>query len=299
MRISLHIGAHYTRTPRLIGTLKSNARAFGRLKILSPDPDSYRPVLTAALKRLDGLPPIREEEDAILAEILQDNTATQHLIMVNENWAGGRNMMFQGGQLYTDIGPTVSRIVELFSQHDVQISMAIRNPAFLISSALTSSASPLSLKWFLDANDPMNLSWVSPVNDLQKAMPNVPITMWCEEDTPLIWPRIIRQIAGMAEDAPIRSTLAAVAEALQPEGTTRLRAFLRNHSLSTPQQHERAVLAFLDKYANETITNTTCDVPGWTAQTVHDLSLNYEDDIAELSQREGVNFILPVTQDAQ
>jgi hypothetical protein len=298
MRISLHIGAHYTRTPRLVAAMNANERAFGRMNILSPGPDSYRPIITAALTRLDGLPPIVDEEDAILAEILGDNTAAQHLIMVNEKWAGGRNMMFQGGQLYTDIGPSVSRITELFSQHDLRISMAIRNPAALINSALASSGTPLSLKWFLKANDPMNLSWVTPINELQKAVPDVPITMWCEEDTPLIWPRIIRGIAGIPDDAPIRASLAGVIDALEPEGATRFRAFLRNHTLSTEQQYERAVLAFLDKYALESLAKPVYDVPDWNAQTVHDLSLNYEDDIAELSKREGVNFILPVTQDA-
>lgn len=296
MRITLHIGAHHTRTPRLVGAIKSSERALSRMNIAAPPPSHYRPIISAELTRLDGLPPITDEEDAVLAQILDGNSAAEHLIMINEDWAGDRSMMFQGGQLYTSIGESVSRVAELFSQHDVHITMGIRNPAFLINAALSTPFIPPSLNWFLKSNDPMDLSWVAPVDQLQKAIPNVPLTMWCEEDTPLIWPRILRQVANIPEDTPIRGALAAIVDALKPEGVTRFRSFLRNHTLSSPHQYERAVLAFLDKYADESVMTASCSVPGWTAQTVHDLSLNYEDDIATLAARDNVTFILPITQ---
>jgi molybdopterin-guanine dinucleotide biosynthesis protein A len=298
MRISLHIGAHHTRTPRLVGAMKVGERAFGRLNIATPGPTTYRPIIDQELSRLDGLPPILDEEDAVLAHILGENSTADHLVMINEDWAGDLDMMFRGGQLYTGIGRSVSRVAELFSQHDVHISMAIRNPAFLINAALTTPSIPTSLKWFLDANDPLNLSWVAPVDLLQKAVPNARLTLWCEEDTPLIWPRIIRHIAHVPDDTAIRGVLAAANDVLTPEGMARLRTFLRNHTLTTSQQYERTILAFLDKYADESVMTASCDVPGWTAETVHDLSLNYEEDIATLARRDDVTFLLPETQDA-
>ena len=297
MRITLHIGAHHTRTPRLVGAMKSSERALGRLNIATPGPTHYRPIISAELARLDGLPPIIEEEDAVLARILGDQTDAKHLIMINEDWAGDRNTMFKGGQLYTAIAESVSRVAELFSQHEVHISMGIRNPAFLINAALTAPATPVSLNWFLKSNDPMDLSWVAPVEQVQKAVPNAQITMWCEEDTPLIWPRIIRQVANVPQDTPIRGALAAIVDSLKPEGVDRFRTFLRNHTLTSAVQYERAVLAFLDKYADESLMSMSCNVPGWTAETVHDLSLNYEDDIAALVAKDNVNFILPATQE--
>lgn len=296
MRITLHIGAHQTRTPRLVGAIKSCERAFGRLNIATSSPSHYRPIIANELTRLDGLPPIADEEDAVLAQILGKQTEAQHLIMINEDWAGDRNMMFKGGQLYTEIGASVSRVAELFSQHDVHITMAIRNPAFLINAALTAPSTPASLKWFLKSNDPMDLSWVAPVKQLQEAMPKAQITMWCEEDTPLIWPRILRQVANVPEDTPIRGTIAAISDSLQPEGVERFRKFLRNHTLTSAIQYERAVLAFLDKYADESVMTASCTVPGWTAEIIHDLSLNYEDDIVTLAAKDNVNFLLPATQ---
>lgn len=296
MRITLHIGAHHTRTPRLVGAMKSSERAFKRLNIATPSPTHYRPIITTELARLDGLPPIVEEEDAVLAQILGEHVEAENLIMINEDWAGERNTMFKGGQLYTGIGTSVLRVAELFSQHDLHISMAIRNPAFLINAALTAPSTPASLNWFLKSNNPMELSWVAPVEQVQKAVPNAQITMWCEEDTPLIWPRVIRKLANVSDDTPVRGALAAVMDSLKPEGVTRFRTFLRNHTLTSSLQYERAVLAFLDKYADESVMTASCNVPGWTAETVHDLSLNYEDDIAALAAKDNVNFILPETQ---
>ncbi|RPE67170.1 hypothetical protein EDD53_1574 [Pacificibacter maritimus] len=297
MRITLHIGAHHTRTPRLVSAINAGKKAFARENIFAPGPASYRPIISKALSQLDGLPPIDEEEDAVLAEILGDKTDAEHLIMINEDWAGERALMFKGAQLYTNIGETVQRVAELFSKHELRISMAIRNPAFLINAAQTVKVPPISLKWFLKSNDPMDLSWQAPVDQVQKVLPNAKITMWCEEDTPLIWPRILRKIAGLPEDAPVRGALLAIEDALKPEGVARLRTFLRNHTLSTPQQYERSILAFLDKYADETVMSAACSVPGWTGQTVYDLSQNYEGDITALSKREGIDFILPYTQD--
>lgn len=297
MRITLHIGAHHTRTPRLVAAIKAGERAFGRLNIAAPSPTHYRPIVAAELTRLDGLPPILSEEDAVLAQILDDKSDVQNLIMINEDWAGDRNMMFKGGQLYTGIGASVTRVAELFSQHEVHITMAIRNPAFLVNAALTAPATPASLNWFLKSNDPMNLSWLAPVEQLQQALPKAHITLWCEEDTPLIWPRVIRQVANVSDDTPIFGGFAAISESLQPEGIKRFRSFMRNHTLTSPAQYERAVLAFLDKYADESLMNASCNVPGWTAETVYDLSLNYEDDIAALAAKDNVTFILPTTQE--
>jgi hypothetical protein len=296
MRITLHIGAHHTRTPRLVAAIKAGTKVFARKNIYTPRPSKYRPIITQTLARLDGLPPIAEEEDAVLSQILGSRTNAEQLIMINEDWAGDHALMFKGAQLYTAIGETVQRVAELFSQHELHISMAIRNPAFLINVAQSVASPPVSLKWFLKSNDPMDLSWQAPVDQVQKVLPNAKITMWCEEDTPLIWPRIIRQVAGLPDDAPIKGAFLAIEDALIPEGAERFRSFMRNHTLTTPQQYERSVLAFLDKYADEAVMSASCSVPGWTAQTVHDLSLNYEADIAALSQREGINFILPYTQ---
>lgn len=297
MRITLHIGAHYTRTPRLVGAINNCERVFKRLNFATPRPSHYRPIIASELERLDSLPPIKDEEDAVLAQILGEQHAAQHLVMINEDWAGDRTMMFKGGQLYTGIGASVSRVAELFSQHDVHITMAIRNPAFLINTALAAPATPASLKWFLKSNDPMDLSWVAPVEQLQQALPKAQITMWCEEDTPLIWPRILRHVANIPEDTAIRGTMAAIADSLQPEGIDRFRTFMRNHPLTSAVQYERAVLAFLDKYADENLMTASCTVPGWSAETVHDVSLNYEDDIATLAAKDKVTFILPATQD--
>lgn len=277
--------------------MKKSARAFGRVNIATPGPKQYRPVIATELARLDGLPPIIEEEDAVLAQILGEQSDAKHLIMINEDWAGGRDMMFKGGQLYKEIGISVSRIAELFSKHDLHISMSIRNPAFLVNAALTAPSTPVSLNWFLKHSDPMDLSWVAPIEQVQKAVPNAQITMWCEEDTPLIWPRIMRQIANVPDDTPIRGAFAAITDALRPEGVTRFRTFLRNHTLTSALQYECAVLAFLDKYADESVMTASCNVPGWTEETVHDLSLNYEDDIAVLAAKDNVNFILPLSQE--
>lgn len=298
MRITLHIGAHYTGTTRLVNALKLNGRAFGRLNLLAPGPKSYRPKIAAFLQDLDGLPPIAKEEQALLADLL-DGADPDHLMMVNESWAAPQGLMLQGDRLYDNIAASVLQITELFSRHEVRLSMAIRNPAFLLNAAWTSAQPPKTVKWFVKQGDPTTLSWVDPIERLQSALPDVPILMWCEEDVPLIWPRVIRAFAGVSPDAAIRGELAAVSDTLSDEGKKRFQAFVRIHDVKAPEKYERTVLAFLDKYAKDGVMRAECTVPGWDAHMVQRLSRNYESDITALARREGITFILPETQGDQ
>jgi hypothetical protein len=279
----------------VVNSVSASARAFSRFDVFAPNPNAYRPKISAMLSKLDGLPPIADEEDALLADIMEDNTA-QHLLMINEEWASSNNGVFSDGGLYSALTENVSRITELFSRHDVRLSMAIRNPAYLLNAAYNSPNPPKSLEWLFKRHDPTALNWQDPVLALRKALPEMPLLMWCEEDAPLIWPRVIRAFGALDQGSPVRGGLSAVTDALQPEGMARFRTFLRNHPPKDAWQFERIVLAFLDKYADESIMKQVCNIPGWTNETVGKLSQRYHDDVTLLSKTDGITFILPETQ---
>lgn len=295
MKVTLHIGLHFTGKPILIESLAANHAALEQVNTSVPSWRSYSKPIKALIHKLDGLPPIGAEEDALLAQIIS-KSEPKHLIMSDPNWASPSDDIFLGGMLYRDIGKHTREVTELFSTSDLRISLAVKNPAFFVSDAVKQKKNSGPINNFLRWADPLMLSWVDVVDKLQAAAPDIPITMWCEEDAALIWPTVLRTIMGTPPDAPIDAGHAALAPLLQPEGLQRFLAFIEKYPPKSQEKLEKIALAFLDKYATETALLPQCDVPTWSAETILDVTENYEEDIATLAARDNINFILPAQQ---
>ena len=87
--------------------------------------------------------------------------------------------------------------------------------------------------------------------------------------------------------------LDVVRRLMQPEGMKRLRAYLASHPPKTEIQRRRILSAFLDKYAIAEEVEEEIDLPGWTEDTVAELTQKYEADLDEIARLPGVNFIAP------
>lgn len=293
-RVHLHIGLHFAGTTRIVEGLRQNSQGFAERDIRTPPARLYRRAMTELLERLDGLPPIEAEEIALLDEILQGNAA-KTVIMADANWASPLAEALHADRLYPDIGTRVAPIAELFESSDLRLSLALRNPAVFAQNLQDSGKARGATSSFLRSVQPENLRWHDTVEALRNALPNVPLTLWCEEDTPLIWPRVMRQIAGLPNDAKLRGGFAALRDLIQPEGLKRLQVFLTKHPPETDAQYERTVLAFLDKYGKEDALDEPCDLPGWDAGVIDMVTQHYEEDIAKLSARDDITFLLPAT----
>ena len=47
--------------------------------------------------------------------------------------------------------------------------------------------------------DPLRrLRWSDTVRNIRIHNPGVPLTVWCDEDTPLIWPEVLQAVSGHA-----------------------------------------------------------------------------------------------------
>ena len=62
--------------------------------------------------------------------------------------------------------------------------------------------------------------------------------------------------------------------------------------MSEPQKR-RVIAAFLDKFALDEEIEEELDMPGWTEETVEELTALYDADTAVIEQLPGVKFITP------
>jgi hypothetical protein len=132
---------------------------------------------------------------------------------------------------------------------------------------------------------------------LRAAVPDAEITVWCNEDAPLLWPEILSLLAGAPEDPDLPDSLDGagdfLAELMRPEGTTRLGSYLEQNAPRSASHRRRVIAAFLDRFARPDAVSETYDFPGWTAARIARLTETYEADIARIEGMEGVRLLRP------
>jgi hypothetical protein len=125
------------------------------------------------------------------------------------------------------------------------------------------------------------------------ALANQPLVVWCNEDTPLIWPEVLRSLAGLPPEAELAGDFALLDAIMAPEGMTRMRAYLEAHPPRNAAQRRKIVTAFLDKFGLAEHIEMDVALPGWDAALIDDITAAYDADAAEIAAMPGVQFIAP------
>ncbi|MEN8837278.1 MAG: hypothetical protein ABF266_03885 [Celeribacter marinus] len=293
MKVHLHIGVHFTNTPRLAQAVKLNHRVYKRQNVVAPNVDDYRAQIDDLLHRVDGQAATLDESRDLLTRLAGDESATG-LVMVDEQWCGPLESAFEERMLYAGLADRVRQISNVFNAADLHVSMSIINPATLIGSVLDNGHAAGHANWFANNIPAPDVSWMPCIDRIQETAPHVPLTIWTEEDAPLIWERILRHLGDLNDDVAVRGPLTAVRDMLSKEGGERLTAYAKKFTPASQAALERVSLAFLDKYEEVKTVGPAGGIPGWTHDDLAEITAGYDDDISALSKRSGVTVLQPV-----
>ena len=291
LQIIFHTGAHSTDDDRLLKCLLRNKESFSSQGIAVPGPGKYRPLLKETFQAMETAPAAEGARDVLIDAILDEEIA-QRLILSNEHFFGSQRYAVGNGELYPDAPDRVAMLRELFAQDDIEIFMAIRNPASFLPAVLE-KATPARIAEILEQGDPRDLLWSDLLERIRAAAPDVPMTIWCNEDLPLIWGELLRRIAGLDMEAKVAGSFDMLAEIMDKEGMNRFRVYLHQTPGLSMEQQRRVMTAFLDKYAMEEELTEELDLPGWSDALVDEMTAIYEDDIARVAAMPGVHFLAP------
>ncbi len=291
MHLILHTGVHFTEEERLMKCLLRNAEDFAKRGIAVPGPGKYRVLLRETLNAMTDAPANADARDVLIDAILDDNTADR-IVLSDANFFRIPGFAVQDGLLYPASALRMMRMAQLFHDDSIEIFMAIRNPATLLP-VLYERAHDKSDDAFWGARDPADLKWSETIGMLREAVPEIPVTVWCNEDAPLIWAQIIREMAGLEHGEKIVGGFDLLTSIMSPEGMKRFRAYLKKHPIMTEMQKRRVIAAFLDKYAIEDEIEEELDMPGWTEALVDELTEIYDDDLLAIQRIPGVTLIAP------
>lgn len=288
MRIVYHLGAHCTDEERLLRCLLKNRQRLGEQGIVVPGPARYRALLRDTAITLKGQAASRDTQALVLEQIMEEDRA-ERLILSWENFLSFPQWALKG-RLYPSAAERVRAFTQIFPEIEAEFHLAIRNPATFLPD-LFAKQRDRSYEQFMEGTDPLLLHWSDVIEDVLDQNPGVPFTVWCDEDTPLIWPEVLQAVSGHAPETPLDDTDDLVASLMLPDGMERMRAYLRDHPVQTAAQRRRVVSAFLDKFAIPEKIEMELDLPGWTEDTVSTLTQSYQADVARIRAIPGVTFI--------
>jgi len=295
MKIVYHLGAHATDEERLLRCLLKNRGILGQQGIVVPGPTRYRNLLRDTAIALKGKPATAETEALVLEQIIEEDKADR-LVLSWDNFLAFLPWAVDG-TLYPAAGARMQAFSQVFPNCAAEFHLAIRNPASFLPEVFgrqrTMKGGKATYADFTKGIDIFDLRWSDVILRLQEANPGAALTVWCDEDTPLIWPEVVQAVSGHAPGSVLEDVDALLAEIMSPEGLTRMTAYLDSHPVTTIAGRRKIVSAFLEKFAIPAKVEQDVEIEGWEAATVDALTATYAEDVALIATLPGVTLLRP------
>ncbi|MBP9182609.1 MAG: hypothetical protein KBF78_05715 [Fuscovulum sp.] len=288
MRIVYHLGAHCTDEERLVRCLLKNRAVLAEQGIVVPAPTRYRKLLRDTAVQLRGATASIETQALVLEQIMDEDVADR-LILSWDSFLSFPQWVIRG-TMYAFAGERIRAFTQIFPEIEAEFHLAIRNPATFLP-ALFEKQKAKSYDEFMENADPMTLRWSDVVQQIVSLNPGVPLVIWADEDTPLIWPEVLQAVSGHAEGTVLEDTDELLAGIMSPDGLVRMRNYVATHPPPSILQRRRVVSAFLDKFALPDRVEMEFEMPGWTPEMVAAMTAAYHDDIQRIRAMPGVTFI--------
>lgn len=288
MRIVYHLGAHCTDEERLVRCLLKNRALLNDQGILVPSPTRYRKLLRDTAVQLKGASATVETQALVLEQIMDEDEADR-LILSWDSFLSFPQWVLRS-TMYPFAGERIRAFTQIFPGIETEFHLAIRNPATFLP-ALYAKQKGKSHEEFLEETDPLQLRWSDVIIQIVVQNPGVPLTIWADEDTPLIWNEVLQAVAGHADDTRLEDTDELLAGIMTPDGLARMRNYITTHPPQTVAQRRRIVSAFLDKFSLPDKIEMQFGMPGWTQATVEAMTTAYLEDIERIRAMPEVHFI--------
>jgi hypothetical protein len=295
MRIVYHLGAHCTDDERLLRCLLKNRGTLAAQGIVVPGPTRYRHLMRDTAIALKGQAASLDTQALVLEQIMEEDRA-ERLILSWDNFLSFLPWVIDGG-LYPAAGDRTRAFSQVFPQIEAEFHLAIRNPASFLPAVYakqkTMKGGKPKFEDFIKGIDLFALRWSEVIGKIRAQNPDATLTVWCDEDTPLIWPEVLQAVAGFAPDTVLEDENDLLATLMPPEGMKRMQAYIDSHPITSVEMRRRVVSAFLDKFALPEKINVEVEIPGWTEATVETLTQLYLSDVARIAALPGVRLIAP------
>lgn len=291
MHVVYHLGAPCTDDNLLIKSLLKNRARLAKDGIVVPPPGRYRTFLRDTAKSLEGAP-ASDEMQLQLLDSIADEERVERLVLSDARFICINRLVIQSHRIWPMIERRTKLLRNLFPSATTEFFIGMRDPATLIP-ALFRASRFSDFAEFTENMMPLEVRWSDTINRLRRAHPDARLTVWCNEDTPLIWPDLMAAMAGVASATGMEGREDLVQTIMEPSGYRRLNSYLAKHRPEDELQRRRIVMAFLDKYAREEAMEEEMVAPGWSEDMLSEMTARYDGDMERVANISDVDFIAP------
>jgi hypothetical protein len=291
MQVVFHLGAPCTDNGVLLASLLKDRALLAAHGTIVPPLMRYSAVVRDTAMALSGRPASPEVQEALL-EAIVDEARVDRLIFSDPRQICINRLVVQGAQIWPMIERQTANLRALFPQAEISLFIGMRNPATLIPALFTGSRFR-DFHEFTQDMQPHAVAWSEMLHRLRSAHPDLPVTVWCNEDTPLLWGEILRKITALPADIALRGIDDLAETIMDKTGFAQMQSYLAQTPPETEAQRRRILGAFLDRYALDSALEEELDLPGWTPALIETVSQSYDRDISEIATIPGVTLLRP------
>lgn len=286
MQIALHIGANCTDDERLLKSCLKNAEALAPAGTCIPGPGRYRTRLREAIQTETW-----DVRDDLLAQ-LGASEATQRLVLSNSQFLCVVKRIFESRQFYHLADEKIAGMRRIFPDDDIHYFLALRNPASFIP-ATFAEQSDFGFKKFTRGLDPTTVTWSSVVDRIRAQDPGARLTVWCDEDTPMIWARLVRGLLGVDGTTRIAGGFDLVQALLTEDGMAAMVANMRQSPPRNEAEKQAVIARYLEAHGRVDRIEQEITVDEWTQPLIETLTKLYDQDVARIAGRDDITFVAP------
>jgi hypothetical protein len=284
-----HLGAPYTDGNQLVKSLFKDIKTLTGQGVLLRRAWTWRKFVADRIKELGGDPAPFDMQEEIYDHIIRKSGADR-VILSNPNFMGMLSWILYKGQFYQNAAERTRGLRNLMPDNPCEFFLGISNPASFVP-AVFRGQKEKDYEQFISGANLEDIRWSDVIGDIQEANPDCPITVWCNEDTPIVWPSVLQEITQLDPPPRFAGEQDVIMDILTEEGAKNLLHYLEERPDLTEIQHRRVRAIFLEKFYDDTAVEDEIDLPGWTGETVDTLSGIYEEDVEQIAHMPGVDFI--------
>lgn len=286
MQIAVHIGANCTDDERLLKSCLKNADALKPQGTWIPSPGRYRTRLREAIQ--SGAWDARPE----LLSGMNAPDATQRLVLSNSQFMCVVKRIFEKRQFYHLADEKIEGMRRIFPEDDIHYFLALRNPASFIP-ATFAEQSDFEFKKFMRGLDPTTVTWSSVVDRIRARDPKAQLTVWCDEDTPMIWAKLVRGLLGVDDGTRIAGGFDLVQALLTEDGMAAMVAEMRQSPPRSEADKQAVIARYLEAHGRPDRIEQEITVDEWSLPLIETLTKLYDQDVARIAARPDITFVTP------
>ena len=291
MQVAIHAGALFTDEGRLIKALQANAALLGQRNVSFWGPRRYRQIFAPALNASQDA---RRDADALtrFLALPSRGAEAERSIVSDPSFIGEKLSVIEDGQLYRQAGQRVAHLDRLMGGRPVELFLGLRNLGTFLPKVLMwlPEADRLSV---LNSTDLSCLSWLSMIEDIRELAPDVKVTLWSSEDSPLIWGEILRAVTGMPDDLPVAGEFDFVSSLVSDIGKHQIQKLVEQDGAQRGEGFYDDLVRIFQQHALPDEIEEDVNLPGWSDDIVAAFTELYEQDLTRIQSMSDIRFLKP------